>query len=130
MSDNADVKIHRWMTQSDLNEKLDTAFNAGVAMMQAAVLKILREHGHADTMRMAISTLDLRRPKADGREVRDGTMFRWYTDAEIESIRNQVEERVIETLVRAILAMDSYAYDEITIRAAAQVVHDVLKEKR
>lgn len=59
----------------------------------------------------------------------DGKMFRWYTDADIESIRKAAFDKAVEIAVRAVLAMDPYIYDEDTVRAAADVVRDVLKEK-
>lgn len=59
----------------------------------------------------------------------DGKMFRWYSDEDIESIRKVAFEKAIEVAVRAILAMDPYVYDEDTVRAAASVVRDTLKEK-
>lgn len=56
--------IHRWLTQAELDEMIEWAFNEGVAEMHRAAQKVLQEHGHNDVeRRLAIATLDIRRHK-------------------------------------------------------------------
>lgn len=57
----------------------------------------------------------------------DGKMFRWYADEDVESIRKAAFDKAVEVAVRAILAMDPVVYDEDTVRAAANVVRDLMR---
>lgn len=57
-------------------------------------------------------------------------MFRWYSDEDITKLKAEAFDKAIEVAVRAVLALDSYAYDEDTVRAAANVVRDTLKWER
>lgn len=59
----------------------------------------------------------------------DGQMFRWKTDADLESIRKAAVDKAIEAAVRAVLALDSHVYDEDTVRAAANAVRTVLSRE-
>lgn len=59
-------------------------------------------------------------------EVSNGVYFRWYSDADVESIRREAADKAIELVVRSILAMDAYLYDEDTIRAAVMVARETL----
>lgn len=59
----------------------------------------------------------------------DGQMFRWKTDADLESIRKAAVDKAIEAAVRAVLALDPHVYDEDTVRAAANAVRTVLSRE-
>lgn len=52
---------------------------------------------------------------------------RWITEAELEAMIHRSVGTAIDLAVRGILSMDPYVYDEGTIRAAAQVVRDMMR---
>ena len=57
-------------------------------------------------------------------------IHRWLTEAELEKMVAGAANTAIDFAVRGILSMDPYVYDEDTIRAAAQVVRNMMRGSR